>query len=258
MKKGKAPTRLVCHICTIPASSQGICLAIVYEASTSVLPIFSLCFAVHPAPFCRASAASPVVFFQPLLSLCSVVIKASYAAHPTPDVFINFASFKRIRRWVTLVPILQFTFFFTFSLNYSHAFSPSIEDVTSSTVAATVAARVARAPSTAALNAFAPFVITQALSTVLLSYELPPSPLSRCFFSPHRRSTEGYTIYGRVKIPSRPGDKAICGNKTRTNLSFQAAANSSCTKQHRMLCKREVNDYLQGPPLARRYDMGAL
>ncbi|XLU19623.1 hypothetical protein S245_055689, partial [Arachis hypogaea] len=35
------------------------------------------------------------------------------------------------------------------------------------------------------------------------------------------RSAEGYTIYGRVKIPSRPGDKAICGNKTRTNSSLR-------------------------------------
>ncbi|QHO11227.1 uncharacterized protein DS421_15g496320 [Arachis hypogaea] len=74
--------------------------------------------------------------------------------------------------------------------------------VTSSGVAAAAAARVARAPSTAALNAFAPFVVTRAFSAVHLSYELPPPPLSRCFFSPRRRSAEGYTIYGRVKIPS--------------------------------------------------------
>ncbi|XLT08585.1 hypothetical protein HN51_054378 [Arachis hypogaea] len=64
--------------------------------------------------------------------------------------------------------------------------SLSIKDVTSSAVAA-AAARVARAPSTTALNAFAPFVVTRALSNVLLSYELPPPPLSRCFFSPRRR-----------------------------------------------------------------------
>ncbi|QHO49274.1 Calcium-transporting ATPase 8, plasma membrane-type [Arachis hypogaea] len=89
----------------------------------------------------------------------------------------------------------------------------SIEDVASSAVAVTAAAaaRVARAPSTAALNAFAPFVVTRALSAVLLSYELPLPLLSRCFFSPRRRSAEGYTIYGRVKIPSR----------IRDDLSFQ-------------------------------------
>ncbi|XLU67688.1 hypothetical protein S245_026741, partial [Arachis hypogaea] len=80
----------------------------------------------------------------------------------------------------------------------------SIEDVTSSAVAVTAAAvaHVARAPSTAALNAFALFVVTRALSAVLLSYELPPPLLSHCFFSPRRRSAEGYIIYGRVKIPS--------------------------------------------------------
>ncbi|RYR15781.1 hypothetical protein Ahy_B04g072710 [Arachis hypogaea] len=63
--------------------------------------------------------------------------------------------------------------------------SLSIEDVTSSAVAA--AARVAQASSTAALNAFAPFIVTRALSAVLLSYEFPPPPLSHCFFSPRRR-----------------------------------------------------------------------
>ncbi|XLS66229.1 hypothetical protein HN51_026203 [Arachis hypogaea] len=61
------------------------------------------------------------------------------------------------------------------------------ENVTSSAVAAAAAARVARAPSTAALNAFAPFVVTRAFLAVHLSYELPPPPLSRCFFSPRRR-----------------------------------------------------------------------
>ncbi|XLR64915.1 hypothetical protein S83_015587 [Arachis hypogaea] len=67
--------------------------------------------------------------------------------------------------------------------------SLSIEDVTSSAAAAAAAtaARVAQAPSTAALNAVAPFIVTRALSGVLLSYELPPPPLSRCFFSPRRR-----------------------------------------------------------------------
>ncbi|QHO56259.1 uncharacterized protein DS421_3g72220 [Arachis hypogaea] len=63
--------------------------------------------------------------------------------------------------------------------------SLSIEDVTSSAVAAV--ARVSRAHSTAILNAVAYFVITRAFSAVLLSYELPPPPLSRCFFSPRRR-----------------------------------------------------------------------
>ncbi|QHO06183.1 uncharacterized protein DS421_14g452520 [Arachis hypogaea] len=52
-------------------------------------------------------------------------------------------------------------------------------------------ARVARAPSTAAFNAFAPFVVTRALSAVLLSYELPLPPFSRCFFSPRRRVGNG-------------------------------------------------------------------
>ncbi|RYR26437.1 hypothetical protein Ahy_B02g060670 [Arachis hypogaea] len=148
-------------------------------------------------------------------------------------------------------------------------------DVTSSTVAATVAAaHVARAPSTAALNVFAPFVVTRALSAMLLSYELPPPPLSGCFFSPRWRSAEGYTIYGRVKIPSRPGDKAVCGNKTRTNLSFQVAAKQAilevvqaapnsigCYARGKVDVSgrpHTVNDYLQGPPLAGRYDMGAL
>ncbi|RYR42935.1 hypothetical protein Ahy_A08g039367 [Arachis hypogaea] len=85
----------------------------------------------------------------------------------------------------------------------------SIEDVTSSAVAVTAAAvaHVARAPSTAALNAFALFVVTRALSAVLLSYELPPPLLSHCFFSPRRRSAEGYIIYGRVKIPSKQSTK---------------------------------------------------
>ncbi|RYR57340.1 hypothetical protein Ahy_A05g023074 isoform B [Arachis hypogaea] len=73
--------------------------------------------------------------------------------------------------------------------------SLSIEDVTSSAAAAAAAtaARVAQAPSTAALNAVAPFIVTRALSGVLLSYELPPPPLSRCFFSPRRRGDDSNT-----------------------------------------------------------------
>ncbi|XP_020995731.2 uncharacterized protein LOC107483334 [Arachis duranensis] len=68
--------------------------------------------------------------------------------------------------------------------------------MTSSTVAAATAAaaRVAQAPSTAALNAVAPFVVTRALSVVLLSHELPPLPLSRCFFSPRRKAGNGKLV----------------------------------------------------------------
>ncbi|XP_020978072.1 uncharacterized protein LOC110271480 [Arachis ipaensis] len=107
--------------------------------------------------------------------------------------------------------------FFTFSLNYSLP-SLSLEDVTSSTVAAAAvaaaAADVARAPSIA-LIAFAPFiaVVVRALSTVLLSYELLPSPLSSLLLlsSPevchHLFSSPLVQVLGKKKERKRMGEE---------------------------------------------------
>ncbi|XLT24164.1 hypothetical protein HN873_055456 [Arachis hypogaea] len=61
------------------------------------------------------------------------------------------------------------------------------------------------------------------------------------------------------------GDKAICGNKTRTNSSFQAAAKQAILEvvqaaPNSIGCyaRGKVDISERGPPLAGRYDMGAL
>ncbi|XLS62038.1 hypothetical protein HN51_016266 [Arachis hypogaea] len=51
----------------------------VFETFAFVLPSFCLCFAVHPPPFRRASAASSTIIFQPLLSLDSVACSSLYS-----------------------------------------------------------------------------------------------------------------------------------------------------------------------------------
>ncbi|KAL4344461.1 hypothetical protein AHAS_Ahas11G0180700 [Arachis hypogaea] len=121
--------------------------------------------------------------------------------------------------------------------------------------------------------------------------------MSQIFLDGCFMRSENYSFFDEY---AGPGDKAVCGNKTRTNSSFQAAAKQAilevvqaapnsigCYTRGKVDVSRRVNesayvlancwkslnsslvkyvlrilmkiaDFGLGPPLAGRYDMGAL
>ncbi|XP_020972630.1 aldehyde dehydrogenase 22A1-like [Arachis ipaensis] len=113
--------------------------------------------------------------------------------------------------------------------------------------------------------------------------DISHSTTSQIFLDGCFMRSENYSFFDEY---AGPGDKAVCGNKTRTNLSFQVAAKQAilevvqaapnsigCYARGKVDVSGRVNEsaYVlancwkslnssscKGPPLAGRYDMGAL